>query len=77
MSKIFKKSLKPAIKFDRLLKRAEYRFHKKRCSGIREWECDYLVLVNYQLLRLKYRSISPPSPITYSLLNIDEMDYSF
>ena len=35
----------------------------------------YSVLVNYQALQLKYRSISPP-PNHFFLLNIDDMDYS-
>ena len=37
----------------------------------------YLVLANYQLLRLKYRSISPssPSPNYLSQLHVDKMDH--
>ena len=36
---------------------------------------SYLVLDNYQALQLKYRSLSPLLN-HFSLLNIDDMDYS-
>ena len=58
------------------MKHAEYRFHqtKNMSLGIGD---GYLVQANYQLLRLKYRSISPssPSPNYLSQLHIDEMDH--
>ena len=41
---------------------------------VQEYGGGYTVLINYQSLRLKYRSFSP-SPNYISLLNIDEMDY--
>ena len=62
---------------DRELKHAEYRFHQKKNMSS-EIRGGYSVSANYQLLRLKYRSISPssPSPNSLSQLNIDKMDHS-
>ena len=55
------------MKFDRLLKHAKYRFHKKnRSSGIGGGGGGgNSVLVDYQSLRLKYRSIRPSPPIIF------------
>ena len=61
------------MKFDRLLKDAEYTvcfIKKDMSSGI--GGC-YSVVVKNQSLRLKYRSISPPPYPNYLfLLNIDQ-----
>ena len=58
-----------------MLKHAEYRFHKTYLSSGLGGR-GYLVLVSYHSLRLKYRSIRPPTNY-FSLLNKDEIVYSF
>ena len=75
--KTVKNGQNEAIKFDRVLEHAEFRFHQKKNMSLGIGG-GYSVLANYQLLRLKYLSIGPSSPSANSLsqLNIDEMDHS-